>query len=114
MAALAKGIAHVSFLGGGTFLPLRTPDDLQTLVEYVADRVGTTGEVQVLVDGQRWMVGPRDPSLSPCAACRASLACRCLAVIDGGATYCLTRAFGDEDESVPRKAKWRAQTASYN
>jgi hypothetical protein len=107
MAALAKGIAHVSFLGGGAFLPLRNPDDRRTLIEYVADRVGATGQVQVLVGGQRWRVGPWDPSLNPCATCRHSLACRCLAVTDRGATSCLTRAFGNEDESAPRKEKRR-------
>lgn len=107
MAALAKGIAHVSFLGGGAFLPLRNPDDRRTLVEYVADRVGATGRVQVLVGGQRWMVGPRGLSLNPCATCRHSFACRWLAVTDRGATSCLTCAFENGDAFAPRNERQR-------
>jgi hypothetical protein len=99
MTALAKGIAHISFVGGGTFLPARNPYDRETLVEYVADRVHTRGHVQVLVDGQRWMVCPRNPSVSSCATCRHSLDCRCVATIDRGAAYCLTCAFGNDSAS---------------
>jgi hypothetical protein len=61
MTTLVKGVAHVSFVGGGTFFPARSPDNRQALVEYVADRVRAAGRVQVLVDGQRWMVEPRGP-----------------------------------------------------
>jgi hypothetical protein len=100
MTTLVKGVAHVSFVGGGTFLPARNPDDRQTLVEYVADRVRATGQVQVLVDGQRWLVEPHRPSAGPCAACRNSLDCPCFAGADRGAACCLQCAFGGHTGSV--------------
>ncbi len=49
MIALAKGIAYVSFPGGGMFVPARSPYDRQMLVECVADRTLGTYKVQVLM-----------------------------------------------------------------
>lgn len=45
MMELAKGIAHVSFAGGGILVPARDPDDRQTLVEHVADHIRAKGQV---------------------------------------------------------------------
>lgn len=107
MAPLARGVAHVSFLGGGAFLPVRNPEDRRRLVAYVVDRVGTTGQVQVLVGGQRWRVGPQGPPLKRCARCTHALACSWLAVADNGAVSCLTHAFENENASAPYKEKGR-------
>ena len=78
MRQIADGIAHVSFRGGGTFLPARTPYDRQILVEYVRAYLGANGQVQVLVEGQRWMVHLSRNSVMPCClscGCSADSAC---------------------------------------
>jgi hypothetical protein len=53
---MTKGIAHVSFPGGGMFVPARNPYDRQLLAEHVLSRARAKGQVQVLLDDQRWMV----------------------------------------------------------
>lgn len=53
MQALSKGIVHISFAGGGLFLPARSPYDRQMLVEHVTDRVRCKGHLQVLTDDER-------------------------------------------------------------
>ncbi len=72
---MTKGIAHVSFSGGGMFVPARNPYDRQLLAEHVLSRVRAKGQVQVLLDNQRWMVD-RSPG-------RRSICCsRCGIAVD--------------------------------
>lgn len=98
---LAKGIAHVSFAGGGVFVPARSPYDRQILVEHVADRVRAQGHVQVLVDDQRWLVRlSRGPSVDCCCSCGYSLDAACYSTAGGAAVYCVECAFGVCAESV--------------
>ena len=51
-------VAHISFVGGGLFLPVHTERDREALVGYVADLIRTKGKVQILVDGRRWLADP--------------------------------------------------------
>ena len=101
MTTLVKGVAHVSFVGGGNFLPARNPGDRRTLVAYVADRVQATGKVQVLVDGQRWLVEPRSTAAGACAACRNAVDCPCFAGSNRESACCLRCALSQDAESVP-------------
>ena len=96
------GIAHVSFPGGGIFLPARSPYDRQMLVEHVNDRVRIKGQVQVLVDDRRWMVHLRRGSLAACcASCGDPADSACYATGHGDAAYCVHCAFGDDMQPVP-------------
>jgi len=53
---LANGIAHISYHGGGVFLPARTPYDRELMVDCVADLVPAKGVIQVIVEP----AGPRE------------------------------------------------------
>ncbi|HVO28176.1 MAG TPA: hypothetical protein VMW56_31605 [Candidatus Margulisiibacteriota bacterium] len=106
---LASGIAHVSFPGGGVFLPARDPYDRQTLIEHVKQRVRAKGRVQVLVDNQRWMVQPAPPSpASTCALCGQMADTTCHLSGDYGTPLCVHCALGGVTpvESVHHE-EWR-------
>lgn len=107
MTALAKGIAHISFPGGGTFLPLRSAYDRETLLEYVDDNVRSKGQVQILVDDQRWFVRCiRNPSGAGCSGCGHVLRCACYSAASAGTAYCVKCAFTPgEDEAAPRSER---------
>ena len=93
---MTRGIAHVSFAGGGFFLPARSPYDRQLLAEHVQSRVRAKGKVQVLIDDQRWMVRRRGSSgLADCSQCGGAVNSACYLGIGSGTPYCLTCAFGD-------------------
>lgn len=93
---MTRGIAHVSFVGGGIFLPARSPYDRQLLAEHVQSRVRAKGKVQVLVDDQRWMVhrGPGS-GLICCSQCGGTVNSACYLGAGSGTPYCLACAFGD-------------------
>lgn len=95
MSVLPKAIAHVSFPGGGMFLPARSPYDRQLLVEHIADRVRNKGHVQVLLDEQRWMVQLNRSTPWPvCSSCGDAVDSSCYRVAEDGVTYCLSCALG--------------------
>lgn len=105
-AVLAPGIAHVSFSGGGTFLPARNPYDREILAEHVADRVRTNGVVQVLVKDQRWTVRLGvNPPVPDCTACGCSLSVACCSSGRDGLPYCVKCAL--EDRKMPSRAATR-------
>jgi hypothetical protein len=92
---MRNGIAHISYRGGGLFVPARTPYDRQLLVEQVVERVRTKGQVQVLVDDQRWMVyssGGAAPLC--CAGCGLSHTSACYSAVLDEAAFCVKCAFG--------------------
>lgn len=98
---LAKGIAHVSFAGGGIFVQARNPYDRQMLLEHVADRVRANGHVQVLIDNQRWLVRlSRGLSVVCCSRCGYRLHSACYSNVAGATAYCMDCAFGVRAESV--------------
>ena len=93
---LLKGIVHLSFPGGGMFLPARTPYDWQTLVEHVKDRVRSKGEVQVLIHDHRWLVRWCEASArSVCAVCGLASESTCHSSTSGSTVYCVSCAFGE-------------------
>ena len=99
---MTRGIAHVSFSGGGIFLPARNPYDRQVLAEHVLSRVRAKGEVQVLIGNQRWLVQQRSGSrVAPCTRCQCSAPSACYLPAEGGAPYCVTCAFGDLEQPPP-------------
>lgn len=107
--AIANGVAHVSFPGGGLFLPARTPYDREMLVEHVVERAQAKGRVQVLIDDRRWMVHLSRGDLAfRCARCGvfSDPACHCAAV--GDDVFCAKCALGfGYYLSSPRQAQRR-------
>ena len=105
MDAIATGIAHVSFAGGGTFLPTRTPYQRQMLVEHVLQCVRANGQVQVLVDDQRWMVYLRGGALTVCCSrCGHSLGSAVYSTGDATEAYCGECALGGKQGNAMRCA----------
>src|SRR5512144_1804999 len=101
MNAMAKGIAHVSFAGGGFFLPARNPYDRQVLVEHVSERVRAKGHVQVLLADQLWTVHrSRGANTAACVRCGVAAPTVCYFRGSGEACYCLTCALGQGVEQV--------------
>jgi len=91
-----RGIAHISFVGGGVFVPARNPYDRQLLVEHVAERTRAKGKVQVTVDDRCWSVSLNRPAMTVwCSGCGRSLEAACLSSVHDGPTFCLSCAFGD-------------------
>jgi hypothetical protein len=93
-----RGIAHVSFESGGLFIPARTPYDRQMLVEHVADRTRSSGQVQVLVDDERWTV--RRCGAVNCESCGLSGKLACRSAGDDAKMYCLQCAFAKRCRSA--------------
>jgi hypothetical protein len=111
MATMLNGIAHVSFLGGGIFLPARTPYDRQILLEHVADRVHVKGRVQVLMHDRRWLVQlNHGPSAMHCTSCNAPMDSVCV-VDNGDLPYCLRCVFETCVEPVRSLPELRLRTA---
>lgn len=106
---LAHGIAHVSFAGGGVFLPARDPYERQMLIEHVAQRVRTKGHVQILVDNHRWMVRVQAPRAGAmCAACGQVAETACFSGEASTAVYCLRCALGvSKRVEVLQHQEWR-------
>jgi hypothetical protein len=101
-----NGVAHVSFAGGGVFVPAHEPYDRQVLIELVNDRVQAKGQVQVLVDDLRWMVFPSDGWLAVrCSHCGTALHSACYCSSNRRAVYCVACAFGGPRPS----AEWHPQ-----
>ena len=87
MAGLVDGIAHVSYPGGGFFLPARSPQDWQDLISHVMDHVRTTGRVQVLTAGHRWVLRRTpDQGRVRCACCGEQSDSACF---DDGLVFCV-------------------------
>jgi hypothetical protein len=103
MNGLLEGIAHLSFAGGGTFLPARTPYDRQMLLDEVADRIRVKGRVQLLVDDRRWIVCLNERSSGArCVCCKTLIgAARCWIAGDA-AIHCL-RCVVDQAVNPPER-----------
>jgi hypothetical protein len=96
---LARGIAHVSFAGGGTFLPARSPYDRQLLAEHVSERVRTKGQVQVLMGDHLWMVlRNRSAAGTRCPRCGVAVTAACYFRGCGDVGYCITCALQAEGD----------------
>jgi hypothetical protein len=101
MNAMAKGVAHISFAGGGIFLPARNPYDRQLLAEHIGARVRSKGQVQVLMGNQVWMVHRnRGPGAARCTRCGMAAATACYSRGGEEDCYCVACALGTEVEPV--------------
>lgn len=90
MSLLAQGIAHVSFPGGGNFLPFRNASDRRRLIADIADHSRAGDPVQLLVDEQRWVIRPRHTSSSlGCAGCGVTAEPAAFAHADEKTGYCI-------------------------
>jgi len=99
---LARGIAHVSFAGGGVFLPARNPSDRQSLIADVALRARMNDLVQVLIDDQRWIVRAlHEQCVAGCSRCGLALQPACYSAADERAAYCVTCVFARETKPTP-------------
>ena len=70
------GVAHVSFHGGGIFLPDHGPGDRQTIVDYVARLTHSQPAVQILLENQRWMAQSDDHICCDRCGCATNVSCR--------------------------------------
>jgi len=102
MSLLAQGIAHVSFPGGGTFLPFRSAGDRRRLIANIANYSRTGDPVQLLFDEQRWVIRPRNVSLpTGCAGCGTAAELAAFSVADENTSYCITCVLaGDQHEAL--------------
>ena len=80
-------VAHVSYLGGGVFLPDHGPGDRHTIMEYVERLASSKREVQILLDNQRWLVQSGEHTC--CAGCDLATQTACREADNGGQFYCL-------------------------
>ena len=95
MQNLPSGIAHISFAGGSTFVPARSPYDRELLVENVLDRVRVKGRVQVLLSNERWIVCRARGG--QCAACGGGTDVPCYRTGAAEAAVSVLCAFADRE-----------------
>lgn len=96
MNRIVNGIAHVSFVGAGFFVPAGTAVERRSLIEQVASYSRTQGQVQVLTEGKRWMVQcTGNPMPAVCASCEAAIKTASCRVAGEEHVYCLRCAFDD-------------------
>lgn len=69
-------VAHVSFVGGGIFLPDHGPSDRRTLIDYVERLAGSKPKVQILLENQRWLVQPCNYACCACCGYACNVSCR--------------------------------------
>jgi hypothetical protein len=105
---LAHGIAHVSFRGGGFFLPARDPYDRQTLIEHVTHRLRSKGHVQVLLDNHRWIVHRSSTSVpTTCVACGQAADAACYSSTLTSPPHCLDCALSGRTRVEQSHVEWR-------
>lgn len=93
-------VVHVSFRGGGIFLPNEGPVDRQYVMEYVAHILQSKPQVQVLHSDQRWLVERCGWSCS-CAHCGRGSTAVCRRPSNKTDAYCLRCAL----ETEPRRPR---------
>ena len=114
MSVLANGIAHVSFKGGGAFLPVRSPYDQQVLIEHVIQHARSKGVVQVLVGNYRWLIdGLNAPRGARCAQCGRSMPAASSCAQTAQQPCCVKCAIDQSLGFVPAKKQTRREGA-YN
>jgi hypothetical protein len=107
-------VAHVSYLGGGVFLPDHGPGDRHTIMEYVERLASSKREVQILLDNQRWLVHSGEHTC--CAGCDLATQTTCRDADNGGRCYCLRCALSaarrqeQDDPAAPHLTLAFAQT----
>lgn len=97
-------VAHVSYLGGGIFLPDHGPGERHTIIEYVTRLMQSKQTVQVLLDNQRWLV--QTGGHVCCARCDAATRTACREATRENDVYCLQCAL-----SRPTRPEARSRVA---
>ena len=64
-----KGIAHVSFQGGGLIVPAHTPYDCELLFEHAEAATERHGDVRFDLNRQEWRISLRNGYREVCASC---------------------------------------------
>ncbi len=85
-------VAHISYVGGGMFLPDHGPGDRHTIIEYVIRLIRSKQKVQVLLENQRWLV--HSGALVRCANCDLLTSTGCHEATKDHERYCLNCALG--------------------
>lgn len=93
-------VAHVSYLGGGIFLPDHGPGNRHTIIEYVNRLLRSKQKVQILLDNQRWLA--QTAGHVCCAACDLATTTACREATKDGETYCLPCALSRPARPEPR------------
>ena len=65
-----KGLAHISFAGGGLILPLQTPYERELLFEHVEVSAKRHGGVRLNVNRRHWTISMHNGRREACASCR--------------------------------------------
>jgi hypothetical protein len=104
-------VAHVSYPGGGVFLPDNGPGDRRTIMEYVERLVSSKQKVQILLDNRRWLVQSSEHAC--CAACDLATKAACREATDGGECYCLRCALSAARPEVRAHAASRHLTLAF-
>ncbi len=80
-------VAHVSYVGGGIFLPDHGPENRRTIIEYVARLTRSKQKVQILLDNERWLV--QSGAHVCCAGCQLATDTSCREAAKEAEIYCL-------------------------
>lgn len=99
-------VVHVSFTGGGIFLPNEGPADRQYLVDYVAHLLHAKPKVQILRREQRWMA-ERSGNYHCCACCGRATKAVCRDTGNETEAYCLRCALETEARPAAKAAEGR-------
>src|SRR5574337_953677 len=81
-------VVHVSFTGGGIFLPNEGPADRQYLVDYVAHILHSKPKVQILRCEQRWLA-EQSAVYCSCVSCGRATKSVCRETRNEAEAYCL-------------------------
>jgi hypothetical protein len=102
VSTMANGIAHISFPGGGVFLPARSPYDRQLLAEHIGERVQAKGQVQVLMREQCWIVRRKLGAQAACCnRCGMTAVPACYSRGCEEICYCVACAVGEDGDPEP-------------
>ncbi len=64
-----RGVAHISFEGGGLIVPVQTPYERQLLFEHVEVSTKRHGSVRLDVNRQKWTISLSNGHREACASC---------------------------------------------
>jgi hypothetical protein len=81
-----KGVAHISFLGGGCIMPSHTPYEREVLIQHIEAAGRRHGNVRLRVDRQDWLITRSAAVRAACIRCHRRAGA--LVYRFGGAVLC--------------------------
>jgi len=81
-----RGVAHISFEGGGLIVPVQTPYERQLFFEHIDLSAKRHGSVRLKINRRHWTVSLHNGDHEACASCPRSL--DALTYRLNGQTYC--------------------------